>query len=88
MESHPYERPFTVAGDLTVTYRDAGHILGAAQVVFAIWLLAGFAERLAVAIATIGMWILIVLVAMANPAIIGAAQSSRRATSFRRTKAA
>lgn len=32
MESHPYERPFTVAGDLTVTYRDAGHILGSANV--------------------------------------------------------
>jgi uncharacterized membrane protein YphA (DoxX/SURF4 family) len=45
-------------------------LLGAAQIVFAIWLLAGFAERLAVAIATIGMWILIVLVAMANPAML------------------
>lgn len=32
MESHPYERPFTVAQDLTVTYRDAGHILGSANV--------------------------------------------------------
>jgi metallo-beta-lactamase family protein len=32
MEAHPYERPFTVAGDLTVTYRDAGHILGSANV--------------------------------------------------------
>lgn len=32
MESHPYERPFTVANDLTVTYRDAGHILGSANV--------------------------------------------------------
>jgi hypothetical protein len=45
-------------------------LLGAAQVVFAIWLLAGFAERMAVAIATLGMWILIVLVAMANPAML------------------
>jgi uncharacterized membrane protein YphA (DoxX/SURF4 family) len=45
-------------------------LLGAAQVAFAIWLLAGFAERLAVAIATLGMWILIVLVAMANPAML------------------
>jgi uncharacterized membrane protein YphA (DoxX/SURF4 family) len=45
-------------------------LLGAAQVAFAIWLLTGFAERLAVAIATIGMWILIVLVAMANPAML------------------
>lgn len=32
MEAHPYERPFKVAGDLTVTYRDAGHILGSANV--------------------------------------------------------
>jgi metallo-beta-lactamase family protein len=32
IESHPYERPFTVAQDLTVTYRDAGHILGSANV--------------------------------------------------------
>jgi uncharacterized membrane protein YphA (DoxX/SURF4 family) len=45
-------------------------LLGAAQVAFAIWLLAGLAQRLAVAIATIGMWILIVLVAMANPAML------------------
>jgi hypothetical protein len=44
--------------------------LGAAQLGFSIWLLVGFAERLAVAIATIGMWILIVLVAMANPAML------------------
>lgn len=45
-------------------------LLGAAQVAFAVWLLAGFAQRLAVAIATLGMWILIVLVAMANPAML------------------
>jgi metallo-beta-lactamase family protein len=32
MENHPYDRPFTVASDLTVTYRDAGHILGSANV--------------------------------------------------------
>ncbi len=32
MESHPYEKPFKVANDLTVTYRDAGHILGSANV--------------------------------------------------------
>ncbi len=32
MSSHPYDRPFTVANDLTVTYRDAGHILGSANV--------------------------------------------------------
>lgn len=43
---------------------------GAAQVAFAIWLLAGVFERLAVAIATIGMWILILLVAMANPSML------------------
>ena len=45
-------------------------LLGAAQVAFAIWLLAGFRERLAVAIATLGMWVLIVLVAMANPSML------------------
>jgi uncharacterized membrane protein YphA (DoxX/SURF4 family) len=45
-------------------------LLGAAQVAFSIWLLVGFAERLAVAIATLGMWILIVLVAMANPSML------------------
>jgi len=45
-------------------------LLGAAQVAFAIWLLIGFAERLAVAIATLGMWALIVLVAMANPSML------------------
>ena len=32
IETHPYERPFTVASELTVTYRDAGHILGSANV--------------------------------------------------------
>jgi len=45
-------------------------LLGAAQVAFAIWLLIGLAERLAVAIATLGMWALIVLVATANPAML------------------
>lgn len=45
-------------------------VLGVAQAVFAIWLLVGFAERLAVAIATLGMWILIVLVARAHPAML------------------
>ena len=45
-------------------------LLGAAQVLFAIWLLAGIRERLAVAIATLGMWILIVLVAMENPSML------------------
>ena len=32
IEAHAYERPFKVADDLTVTYRDAGHILGSANV--------------------------------------------------------
>jgi metallo-beta-lactamase family protein len=32
MEGHPYARPFKVVDDLTVTYRDAGHILGSANV--------------------------------------------------------
>lgn len=45
-------------------------LLGAAQVAFAIWLLLGIRERLAVAIATVGMWILIVLVATANPSML------------------
>lgn len=45
-------------------------LLGAAQVAFAIWLLLGIRERLAVAIATLGMWILIVLVATANPSML------------------
>jgi len=42
-------------------------LLGIAQIAFALWLLAGVAERLAVSIATIGMAILIVLVARNNP---------------------
>jgi len=42
-------------------------LLGIAQVAFALWLLAGVAERLAVSIGTIGMTILIVLVARNNP---------------------
>ena len=45
-------------------------LLGAAQVACGLWLLAGFAERLAVFIATTGMVILIVLVARANPAML------------------
>jgi uncharacterized membrane protein YphA (DoxX/SURF4 family) len=45
-------------------------LLGAAQVVCGLWLLAGFAERLAVFVATISMAILIVLVARANPAML------------------
>jgi uncharacterized membrane protein YphA (DoxX/SURF4 family) len=42
-------------------------LLGIAQVGFALWLLAGVAERLAVSIATLGVVILIVLVAGNNP---------------------
>lgn len=45
-------------------------LLGAAQMALAIWLLAGFAERLAVTIATLGMGILIVLVAGNNPGML------------------
>ena len=45
-------------------------LLGLAQVVFAFWLLVGFAERLAVAIATVGMTALIVLVAAGNPGML------------------
>lgn len=45
-------------------------LLGAAQVACGLWLLAGFAERLAVFIATTGMVILIVLVARAKPAML------------------
>ena len=42
-------------------------LLGLAQVIFALWLLAGVAERLAVGIGTLGMMVLIVLVAGNNP---------------------
>jgi uncharacterized membrane protein YphA (DoxX/SURF4 family) len=45
-------------------------LLGVGQVVCGLWLVAGFAERLAVFIATTGMVILIVLVARANPAML------------------
>lgn len=45
-------------------------LLGVGQVVCGLWLLAGFAERFAVSIATAGMVILIVLVARANPAML------------------
>lgn len=45
-------------------------LLGVAQAAFALWLLAGYAERLAVVIATVGMGILIVLVAGNNPAML------------------
>lgn len=45
-------------------------LLGVGQVACGLWLLAGFAERLAVFIATTGMVILIVLVARANPTML------------------
>jgi uncharacterized membrane protein YphA (DoxX/SURF4 family) len=45
-------------------------LLGIAQIAFALWLLAGVAERLAVSIASIGMAILIVLVARNNPRML------------------
>ena len=45
-------------------------LLGVGQVICGLWLLAGFAERLAVFTATTGMVILIVLVACANPAML------------------
>lgn len=45
-------------------------LLGIAQAAFALWLLAGYAERVAVAIATLGMAILIVLVARNNPGML------------------
>jgi peptidoglycan/LPS O-acetylase OafA/YrhL len=45
-------------------------ILGVAQIVFGLWLIIGWAERLAVAIATLWMWILIILVAGGNPAML------------------
>ena len=45
-------------------------LLGVAQVICGLWLLAGFAERLAVFVATAGMVILIVLVARANPSML------------------
>ncbi len=45
-------------------------LLGFAQAAFAVWLLAGYAERVAVVIATAAMGILIVLVAGNNPAML------------------
>ena len=45
-------------------------LLGVGQVVCGLWLLVGFAERLAVFIATTGMVILILLVARGNPAML------------------
>jgi uncharacterized membrane protein YphA (DoxX/SURF4 family) len=45
-------------------------ILGVAQIALGIWLIAGFAERIAVAIATLWMSILIILVATGNPSML------------------
>jgi hypothetical protein len=45
-------------------------VLGIAQIVLGIWLIVGSAERVAVAIATIWMLVLIVLVAGGNPAML------------------
>jgi hypothetical protein len=45
-------------------------LLGVAQVGLALWLLGGVAERLAVSVATIGMGVLIVLVAWNNPEML------------------
>jgi uncharacterized membrane protein YphA (DoxX/SURF4 family) len=45
-------------------------ILGLAQVALGLWLIIGWAERAAVAIATLAMSILIVLVASGNPAML------------------
>ena len=45
-------------------------VLGVTQIVLGIWLIAGWAERPAVAVATIWMVVLIVLVAGGNPAML------------------
>ena len=45
-------------------------LLGVAQIALALWLFAGIAERLAVSIATVGMGILIVLVAYNDPGML------------------
>lgn len=45
-------------------------ILGIAQVAFGLWLIIGWAERLAVALATIWMVVLIILVGAGNPAML------------------
>jgi DoxX-like family len=45
-------------------------LMGIAQIALGLWLIAGFAERIAVAIATLWMAILIGLVASGNPAML------------------
>lgn len=56
IEAHPYGRPFKVADDLTVTYRDAGHILGSANVDITIAGAAGEAPHRLVFSGDIGRW--------------------------------
>ncbi|MGH7592339.1 MAG: MBL fold metallo-hydrolase RNA specificity domain-containing protein [Gemmatimonadales bacterium] len=53
MGSHPYNRPFAVTNDLSVTYRDAGHILGSANVEVRI---AGTAPHRLVFSGDVGRW--------------------------------
>ena len=45
-------------------------VLGLAQIVFGLWLIIGWAERTAVALATAWMGVLIILVAAGNPAML------------------
>jgi uncharacterized membrane protein YphA (DoxX/SURF4 family) len=45
-------------------------VMGLAQIVVGLWLVIGWAERLAVAVATFWMFILILLVAGGNPAML------------------
>ena len=45
-------------------------VLGIAQIVFGLWLIIGWAERTAVALATLWMSVLIILVAAGNPAML------------------
>lgn len=45
-------------------------VLGILQIAFGVWLIVGWAERLAVALATMWMFVLIVLVAGGNPAML------------------
>jgi peptidoglycan/LPS O-acetylase OafA/YrhL len=45
-------------------------VLGVAQIAFGLWLIIGRAERLAVATATIWMFVLILLVAGCNPSML------------------
>jgi uncharacterized membrane protein YphA (DoxX/SURF4 family) len=53
-------------GSATLTLQ----VLGVLQIVFGLWLIVGWKERLAVAMATLWMCVLIVLVAAGNPAML------------------